>query len=466
MADDGENDLQVVESGDATKVKEKFAWTQEDESFLQDLDSKSGDDILRFLSQVTTGRKVYICNVVMKAMVKQKHFQFQDSARNALAEKPGKVALFVGTSDKMSLKQEQTNMFKSLSLPQSPPNKLADLRAFVRAAVVLAKDLNKAMAAPKYAGLQDKNLRARIALLYVEPRARETLERIFAGDQSRAALDDPSQRRTALWESLVTNYVLNPDWKPLEMQNEYVEDAVTYYEFPNPNQMPPTDFTLTGQELKTMWTRISTDYERCLGNWTKSGQNDPTPRNFHLNFCAGAGSDDKFNFYVFMIWKKEAPSFCTRLVPTGQEMDTGAADPASTITPSRKTPKPVARATPSPASDSTADKWLEVATLLSESPTGSSAASAAHGRESPDSKKRRRELQDIKLATARQEQLANFSTTMVKLVENAQRLEDVGGELGKELAKNIRAQILSEMTKMPTSTPVQQDLAALPPLEL
>ena len=113
-------------------------------------------------------------------MVKQKHFQFTDTSRNALAEKTGRSALFVGPSEKMSLKQEQTNMFKSLSLPQSPANKLADLRAYVRAAVSAAKEKNKAMAAPKYAGLQDKNLRARVALLYVETRARETLERIFA----------------------------------------------------------------------------------------------------------------------------------------------------------------------------------------------------------------------------------------------------------------------------------------------
>ena len=70
-------------------------------------------------------------------------------------------------------------------------------QVFLKAAVASAKEKVQP-AASKYAGLHDRDLRARIALLAIDGDALPTLVSIYEGTRTRAELDDPALRRCKL----------------------------------------------------------------------------------------------------------------------------------------------------------------------------------------------------------------------------------------------------------------------------
>lgn len=115
------------------------------------------------------------------------------------------------------------------------------------------------------------SIKARIATLVVNDGPKELLEQIFQGGISRQDLDNKELRPSAIWERLAKDYVNNPDWEPeVYKVNDARLDALNI----NPLLVPSEP--MTGEELRTMYSNMRTQYTKIYMNYKQSGKIEET----------------------------------------------------------------------------------------------------------------------------------------------------------------------------------------------
>lgn len=177
--------------------------------------------------------------------------------------------------------------------------------------------------------LTPSNLRARVATLAVNAKPKEILIKIYGGLKSRSSLDDKSQRFPALWQDLAD--IFN--------SSEYVPivHGVTDTRCNTVDCSQPPATPWAPEKLRSIWNAIRTKYTVTHDNYHRSGL--MTEGEDHAEgddeFFSKFSSEDEVMLFIHLLWGREPPSFCSRLLSAHQQCEEGMGDtPSHTQPPS------------------------------------------------------------------------------------------------------------------------------------
>lgn len=168
------------------------------------------------------------------------------------------------------------------------------------------------------------NLRARVATLAVADETRKIFEQIYRGITSRAELDDKTQRGPALWKE-VADIFNSVDYNPA------IEGVTDTRCAGIDCSLPPTE-AWSPEKLRSVWNSIRSQYTRAFDNYHKSGM-------LECNEDFSEGDDEFFQrfaqndevlLFIHLLWGREPPSYCTRLLPGANQSEQGITTPQST----------------------------------------------------------------------------------------------------------------------------------------
>lgn len=176
-----------------------------------------------------------------------------------------------------------------------------------------------------------ENMLARVMMLGKDPNSLIILEQIFKGpskEDARQECDDKTLRGVGLWRILCEKFFNNESWKPMNEFSEY-----SYVKNIDPSNKPDEDWSET--QLRETWSKLRTHYTKISFNFSKSGQLQQGADNGEgddLFYSCYANLFDKeypqsmkgLFMFVKLIFRDEAPRFCTRGLNTSLQLDIGA----------------------------------------------------------------------------------------------------------------------------------------------
>jgi len=167
------------------------------------------------------------------------------------------------------------------------------------------------------------NMLVRIAHFVVVPDTRTILESIHAGDganegKERLALDMKARRE--LWRNLLTKFN-DTTWGPDNrcVTNNFPDNILV-------NHLHPEEVTplQTVDQLRDKWNELKGKYTVLHRNYHASGNNEEGADHMVGDsiFLKNFANNSSAMLYVHMLWNRELPSFCTRIVPVDHMIDT------------------------------------------------------------------------------------------------------------------------------------------------